>query len=208
MLAILATVISITSLDRPIADFAHHHQLRSSLFESMTWGADIMQGYAILLITSSFFRRWRSQLHPIRTTLIITLIFAWITRLTTKYLFGRTWPATWTDNNPSWIKDGIEGFFPLSGSEVYASFPSGHALVTFALAAVFWRYFPKFRWIWRICGISVVIGMLGQYYHFLGDLLAGAVLGCACGQLSMALIALYQSKKTLVGRNRQTRKIR
>ena len=27
-----------------------------------------------------------------------------------KYAFGRLWPETWVDNNPSWIHDGAYGF--------------------------------------------------------------------------------------------------
>ena len=43
-----------------------------------------------------------------------------------KFDFGRLWPETWVDGNPSWIKDGAYGFFPFHGRTGWSSFPSGH----------------------------------------------------------------------------------
>ena len=43
-----------------------------------------------------------------------------------KEVFGRAWPETWIDKNPSYFGNGAYGFFPFHGGRGYASFPSGH----------------------------------------------------------------------------------
>src|SRR5580658_10495109 len=43
-----------------------------------------------------------------------------------KYAFGRTWPETWVNDNPSWIGNGTYGFWPFHKGAGWASFPSGH----------------------------------------------------------------------------------
>ena len=72
-----------------------------------------------------------------------------------KFVFGRTWPETWVNNNPSFIRDGVYGFNWFHGGAGYASFPSGHMSVTCALAAVLWIWVSALAaalgasWCWR-----------------------------------------------------------
>ncbi|WP_263081098.1 phosphatase PAP2 family protein [Endozoicomonas sp. Mp262] len=187
LLGILATLVSITFFDRTVATFAYEHQLRGDVFKAMTWPADLLQILVAVLLVACLSKPWRQRVAGRVSTLLIALSFAWAARLFTKLAFGRTWPDTWIDNNPSWLQNGIEGFFPFTGGKAYSAFPSGHALVTFALATVFWHTAPKYRWLWSLSCLSLMAGMLGQYYHYLGDLLAGATLGCFCGHMAIAL---------------------
>ncbi|GIU28730.1 hypothetical protein TUM3792_37790 [Shewanella sp. MBTL60-007] len=124
-------------------------------------------------------------------TLVLTLVIASIARVGAKFVFGRTWPETWihteTGSNLSWIHNGVEGFHPFAIGAAYNSFPSGHALFTFALVSVFWWRFPKLYPMWLLAMLGAIAGQLGQNYHFLGDLLAGATLGVCCAQLSIHL---------------------
>ena len=62
-----------------------------------------------------------------------------------KYIFGRLWPDTWVQNNPSFIHDGAYGFNFFHGGPGYASFPSGHTTVTCALISVLWILYPYWR---------------------------------------------------------------
>ena len=57
-----------------------------------------------------------------------------------KIAFGRTWPETWTNNNPSFIRDGVFGFSPFHGGAGWASFPSGHETIVCAVAACLWSF--------------------------------------------------------------------
>lgn len=106
-----------------------------------------------------------------------------------KYAFGRLWPETWVDHNPSLIGDGSYGFFPFHGGRGWASFPSGHTTLVTAPAAVLWRRWPRWRALVALPVVLVVAGLFGADYHFVGDMVAGLYLGAACGLGALALVA-------------------
>ena len=100
-----------------------------------------------------------------------------------KVLAGRTWAETWTNNNPSYIKDGVFGFFPLkglwSGGRAYHSFPSGHMTAVSVASVSLALSFPRGRWLAPIPIALVAVGMIGANYHWVSDLIAGTALGSA-----------------------------
>jgi membrane-associated phospholipid phosphatase len=108
------------------------------------------------------------------TLLAIAVVFV------LKYAFGRMWPDTWVENNPSWIRNHDFGFMPFHGGPGYASFPSGHTTRITAPFAVLWQRMPRFRLLWVVPPLLVVIGLLAANFHFLSDCLAGIWLGAAC----------------------------
>jgi hypothetical protein len=48
----------------------------------------------------------------------LSLIVARAAKDQLKFVFGRTWPETWVNNNPSLIHDGVFGFNPFHGGAV------------------------------------------------------------------------------------------
>ncbi len=74
------------------------------------------------------------------------------------------------------------GFQPLPGidptlANLWGSFPSDHAALFFALAAVVWR---QSRWLGLLAMLSALFGVLPRVYlglHYLSDVVAGAALG-------------------------------
>ncbi len=74
------------------------------------------------------------------------------------------------------------GFQPLPGIDPtlanhWGSFPSDHAALFFALAAVIWR---QSRWLGLLATLSALFGVLPRVYlglHYLSDVTAGAALG-------------------------------
>jgi membrane-associated phospholipid phosphatase len=98
-----------------------------------------------------------------------------------KFAFGRTWPETWIQDNPSLIRDQVYGFNPFHGGPGYAAFPSGHMVAIGAIVSIFWFLLPRSRAICVICMVMVFIGQLGANYHFLSDLIAGGFLGFSVG---------------------------
>ena len=74
------------------------------------------------------------------------------------------------------------GFNPLPGIDPtlasnWGSFPSDHAALFFALAAVVWR---QSRWLGLLATASALFGVLPRVYlglHYLSDVVAGAALG-------------------------------
>jgi len=104
-----------------------------------------------------------------------------------KFAFGRTWPETWVQSNPSLIRDGVHNFNPFHGGPGFAAFPSGHMVAICAIMSVFWFLHTRFRPIYTICIGAVFIGQLGANYHFVSDLMAGGFLGFSVGWMTIAL---------------------
>ena len=109
-----------------------------------------------------------------------------------KLVFGRYWPATWVNQNPSLLRDNAYGFHPFHAGVAYQSFPSGHTTVAVAAMTAIWLCFPRWRWLAVLAALLVVTGLLAEDYHFVGDCLAGAWLG--------ATVALYVTANSRVRR--------
>lgn len=175
MLALI--IISVNFWDRPIADAMHAHGYSGTFLKLLSQIPTVLEVIAAVFIMGVLIKRSRERFSSLIMNLIATIVLASLVRVSAKMAFGRTWPETWVNDNPSWINDGVEAFHPFAQGVAYNSFPSGHALFTFSLATVFWYHFPRLRPVWLACMLGVLIGQLGQNYHFLGDLLAGATLG-------------------------------
>ncbi len=116
--------------------------------------------------------------------LACAILIAGVLTYELKDVFGRTWPETWINNNPSYFGNGTYGFFPFHGGQGYASFPSGHTTAISAFAAAVWFLWPQFRWLGVALVLAVVIGLLGADYHWLSDILAGAAVGGTTGTVA------------------------
>ncbi|WP_076541265.1 phosphatase PAP2 family protein [Shewanella sp. UCD-KL21] len=186
LVAVIAILVSVSYLDRPLASFLHDSKPSDfgltpvfKLLANTPLALEVLAGVVVLIGLLTGNNGYRYLVKPI----VLVAISATMVRVGAKIICGRTWPETWINNNPSWIEHGVEMFAPFSLSQSYHSFPSGHALFTFAFASLFWQYSPKLYWLWLTAMVSVFIGQLGQNYHYLGDLLAGAVLGVLISQL-------------------------
>ena len=96
-------------------------------------------------------------------------------------LCGRYWPETWHDNNPSLIGTGAYGFHPFEVGDDIGSFPSGHAARIAGFFSVFWLAMPRGRWLYAILAVPMLIALVAMNYHFVGDVIAGSVLGAIVG---------------------------
>lgn len=64
----------------------------------------------------------------------------------------------------------------------FDSFPSGHAMSTFALASFLAFYFPRWRWVcYGLAAATSIIGRVVFRHHFLTDVIAGGILGIVLG---------------------------
>jgi len=104
-----------------------------------------------------------------------------------KFAFGRTWPETWTGNNPSFIENGVYGFFPFHGGAGYAAFPSGHMASICAAATILWLCYPRWQPVYLFVVALVLVGLLGANYHFLSDIIAGIFVGISAGWFAVSL---------------------
>lgn len=168
-------------VDVPLAQWAHHHQLRQyGLFHGLQALADGLVLLAPVALLAVGWRRVRGRtvlgdrraLQAALSVLAVSLL-----KYPLKWAFGRTWPATFYQNNPSLLQDGVYGFHPFQGGVAYSAFPSGHAAVVAAVATVLWIYSPRYRLLGVGLWLVVTVGLLGAYYPFAGDVLAGTLLG-------------------------------
>jgi membrane-associated phospholipid phosphatase len=68
-------------------------------------------------------------------------------------------------------------FAPFTGSEAYASFPSGHAVTAFALAFAVSAVWPRARLAMIIYALLIAISRLVLLAHHPSDVVAGAMVG-------------------------------
>lgn len=106
---------------------------------------------------------------------------------TFKGFFGRYWPESFNHNNPSLIKDQAYGFHFWKWDEAHASFPSGHTALVFCAMTYLWVVAPKWRWLAAlVCLFQTAVALLYNF-HFLGDLIGGALLGSMCAAITIKI---------------------
>lgn len=188
---VVLVLLAVVVMDRPIARFVHDAFGRSLLFVPLAGVGQVplnLAGPALVCFALAAWRGWRpgeDGWTAIACALAVTIAIAFKDQL--KYAFGRTWPETWSHHNPSFIHDGTYGFFPFHGGIGWSAFPSGHTTAISAMAGVLWWRAPRLRWLWAALVVLTAIGLLGGDFHFLGDIVAGAYLGVACGRATLLL---------------------
>lgn len=185
-------LLLIRYVDRPWASFAFAHLHGIRLFPWLTYIANpvlpvALLGLALAGLAAAFGVQPSRPLKVVLACCLAGLIaFAFKEQL--KYAFGRNWPETWIDRNPSWIADGIFSFSPFHGGRGWASFPSGHMAMITAPMAVLWQALPRGRWLWACLVGLVAVGLLGADYHWPSDVVAGTALGWAAGVGARTLV--------------------
>lgn len=185
---VAAVAVCYFFLDRPIAYFAHDHLRQYRFFVQMT---KIPESFAALgsIIAVVFglmsLARPLARWQLVAFTASVTYFSGAVIKNQLKTVFGRTWPETWVQNNPSLIRDGAFGFNLFhGGGEGWESFPSGHTTGICTVMAVLWISYPRFRPVFGLLIAMVAIGLIGANYHFLSDVVAGGFLG-----VSIAIVA-------------------
>jgi membrane-associated phospholipid phosphatase len=181
-------------VDRPVAFFVQgqHFQRIAVLHWLQAWPPLLQTGAPVVLAALAV-RRAVGPLRRWEWTVLaacVSLLVAVQCKDTLKYAFGRSWPDTWIDDNPSLLGDGAYGFHPFHGGAAYASFPSGHTTRTVAVLAVFWLAYPAWRWACATATGAVVLGLIGLNYHFVGDIIAGGFVGGIVAAYATALCGL------------------
>jgi len=183
--------IAYTWLDRPLSLYANSRLPQHATFETLTHIPDPFIPLALVIFVGiGLYVLAGGQLTKVHATAwlcSVSVIVAEGTKVQLKYFFGRTWPDTWVNGNPSFIHDGAYGFNLLHGGPGYASFPSGHMSLTAAVVSVLWIAYPKGRLLYVAIVLAVAIGLIGANYHFLSDIIAGSFVGTSTGWMMTAL---------------------
>lgn len=183
-------------VDRPAARFAHDVIGGSPTLFTMQLIPEWLTACAVpVLVVGGLVHIARAGLPPAARPLFLaalSLILAVAVKDVLKFAFGHTWPETWINHNPSYIQDGVYGFFPFHGGPGWASFPSGHMTVVTSAMGVFWLAWPRLRAVWLLPPIVTAVGLYGMDYHFVGDMIAGSFLGGALAAATWRIAAAPQ----------------
>lgn len=182
---IFAVVICYYFVDRPVAFFVHDHEIsKVQEFRWFTEPPPLVQGWSPLVLVALAIRRAFGPWRVWQQTLFIacvSLIVADQFRESLGDICGRYWPETWHDNNPSLIGTGAYGFHPFEVGDDTGSFPSGHAARIAGFFAVFWLLLSRGRWLYALIAIPMLLSLIAMNYHFVGDVIAGSVVGALIG---------------------------
>ena len=187
-IAAFGVIICYFWLDRPLALFLHGNVADKTIF---VWLQRVPLAFPLL---SSLILAWGglwtlmnrpfSRFLSVALTCSISFISTSLINSQLKYAFGRSWPNTWIENNPSFIQNGAFGFNPFHGGPGSASFPSGHAAAICSVMTVLWWSYPNWRPIYVACATAVAVGLIGANYHFLSDILSGMFVGTSVGYIT------------------------
>src|SRR6266581_5893799 len=117
---VFALFLVIVFVDRPLALFLYWDARGLRIpFIGVTHVIDALEVLALIALIAGVwtlakgraFEGWKNA--AFRASL--ALFIASGVKDTLKIAFGRTWPETWVANNPSFIRDGVFGFWPLHG---------------------------------------------------------------------------------------------
>lgn len=181
----VAVVVCYFFVDRPVAWFVHDHRFYPDKF--LRWPPRVSEwlGYLVVpcIVIVAAWRVWRpgGRLQTLLVAIAANLVATAGIKTLLKWAFGRAWPETWIDNNPSLISDNVYGFYPFHLGRAYQSFPSGHAAVTFAVISILWLSRPRWRWLYAAVGGLLCTALVGLNFHFVGDVIGGAMLGSLTG---------------------------
>ncbi len=177
----LAVVFCYFFVDRTMAFFVENHGVNKiALFKWLTYPPPIVQTCSPVVIALIAGRRafgpWQKWQH-ILFVACLSLIVADQFRYSIGDAAGRYWPETWHDDNPSLIGNGSYGFHPFHADDEEGSFPSGHAARILGFLGVYWLALPHRRWLYAIIAVPMLVALVAMNYHFVGDVIAGSVLG-------------------------------
>lgn len=202
LLGFIAAVLCYFFVDRPVAFYVRRHDIdHHDLFRWLTYPPPILQTWSpLLLVLLLAYRAWRpfSRWQKTLAVACVSLIIAHQFRTSLGELCGRYWPETWF-NNPSLIGTGDYGFHPFrafrSGTDV-GSFPSGHASRLLAFGTVWWIAIRRSRLALVVVILPMLVSLVAMNYHFVGDVVAGSLLGIIIGLYATHLARLDQPSST------------
>jgi len=189
-LCIAAVLVCYFLVDRQVAFFVYHHHINNiKIFRWLTYLPPEVQNWSPLVLTVLMVRRaWGpfARWQKVLLVACLSLIMADEFRMSLGDVFGRYWPETWSHDNPSLIGTGTYGFHPFQRGDDIGSFPSGHAARIFGFAMVWLIAIPSSRFICAVLCAPMLVSLVATNYHFVGDVIAGSVLG--------AIVATYAAR--------------
>jgi membrane-associated phospholipid phosphatase len=203
-LAGILIIVSYLWIDRPAAVLVHN-VVRSkapvqALCLRLSALPDLLTGLWIIIVSIVPFFLWAvttsritldGRLQQLSVAACGSFLLSATAKMILKWSCGRTWPETWIYDNPSYIRDGVYGFFPLHGGAGWSSFPSGHMAAATTIVMIGWRFVPHLRLFWATIAIGAAIGLVAMNFHFVSDIVAGCYIGAVSSAIAIRLAALW-----------------
>jgi undecaprenyl-diphosphatase len=161
--------------DGPIRTLLKDHRIHFlfKLMHILTWlGVGWVLAVLAAVLLGIGYLRGNLKLRKAAVLSLIALLVSGLAVQTIKHLIGRP--------RPRLADQGIVGWGS-SFQSGHDSFPSGHALSSFAMAAVLSSFYPGGQWIWYSLAVLVAITRIYIDAHFASDVFVGAVLGVLIG---------------------------
>lgn len=190
LLCLALVAICMAWIDRPLALFFSAHTAQSNFanfLDPLITPRKLMLAAVVLVALGSGVQALRgrelTEWPRVLLACVASAAVAVAVEIALKHVFGRG------DPYPTYLRDHAYGFHFLHGGLGWATFPSGTATVSFALAATLAGY-P------RLCIAAYVVATLLSVlvvvlnYHWLSDIIAGAFLGITIGLLITRLSVL------------------
>lgn len=182
-----AVLVCYEWIDRPVAFYVQRHGINHiAFFRWLTLPPPLVQTWSPAVLAVLMIRRawgpWAAWQYVLLVS-CLSLIVADEFRTSLGDLCGRYWPETWFNNNPSLIGTSTYGFHPFRHGDDIGSFPSGHAARIAGFAGVWWIAIPRASLLWAVLCPLMLVSLVVMNYHFVGDVVAGSVLG--------AIVAAY-----------------
>lgn len=143
------------------------------LMHILTW---LGRGWVLIVEAVVLFGigwRWRNtKLKQAGALSLIAVTTAGLAVQTIKHLTGRP--------RPKLVDQGVFNWGP-SFESGHDSFPSGHTISAFAMAAVLSYFYPSYQWVWYSLAVLVAFTRVYIDAHFASDVFVSAVLGLLIG---------------------------
>jgi len=150
----------------------NNFEVKNILNSTFQWGA-----FVTVVITLMFILYKKYKTIPlIWISLLLSSLIAWLLKVIVKR------PRPFTGITEIILKEGY-------------SFPSGHATVAFAALPFLEESFPRFKWIWLIFIVIIVLLRVYSGIHYLSDVVFGAFLGYSISSLIIWLNKKYNVMK-------------
>lgn len=170
--------LSFNLIDQPLAHFFHHAQYNAYLynfFQTVTLLGDsrLGGGFIIVSFILAIIILFKQPQNKFANTLLfmgLAMTAAIFTETSLKYLLGRYRPELL-------FQQGLYGFHYLSHQFLMNSSPSGHATRVFVLVTGASLMMRRLSPIFITLGILVCLSRLVLEFHYLSDVVFGAILG-------------------------------
>lgn len=157
---------------------------------------DLLIEFVAVMTVASFIAwlwvRWRGgfpRLQRVAPLLVIVAPLSLGLKFFAKWLFGRTQSRLFINHPWSYRFDWFDGH------GAYLGFPSGHMLVATAVVMVVMAVFPRLRPLGWLALIALALALLLTSYHYLGDIIAGWLLGAALAWIILVADARLRPAK-------------